>query len=175
MLKLILMRHAKSSLADKKDGDYDRPLSKRGKQAAPAMGRALAKHGIKPDLVLSSPARRTRDTLKLVLEAMEITPPVSYDDRLYSFGDGSSYLNLLSRQKAGELVMIMGHNPSIHNLALRLAETGDTRSLTRMKRKFPTAAAAVIALPFDNWSGLKDTTDANGILELFLTPKSVDG
>jgi phosphohistidine phosphatase len=69
----------------------------------------------------------------------------------------------------------MGHNPSIHNLALRLAETGDTRSLTRMKRKFPTAAAAVIALPFDNWSGLKDTTDANGILELFLTPKSVDG
>jgi phosphohistidine phosphatase len=174
MLKLILMRHAKSSWSDKKRDDFDRPLSKRGREAAPEIGRALAERGLIPDRILCSPARRTRDTLKLVLDAMAIKPPVSYEDQLYAFGDGTAYLNAISRQKKASALMLIGHNPSAQNLAQRLAVTGDVSAMNRMKRKFPTAAVAVIALPIDNWSELQTASGAGGELQLFLTPKMLE-
>src|SRR5687768_3240329 len=93
------MRHAKSSWTDKKLDDYDRPLSRRGKEAAPVMGRALAGKNCIPELILCSPARRTRDTLKLTIDALGIKPPIAYEDQLYSFGNGDSYLNVISAQK----------------------------------------------------------------------------
>jgi phosphohistidine phosphatase len=171
MLKLILMRHAKSSWSDRKLDDFERPLSRRGKDAAPAMGRALAARSLVPARILCSPSRRTRDTLKLVLDAMAIRPPVSYDDQLYVFGDGTAYLNAIAKQGNASPLMLVGHNPSVQNLAQRLAGTGDAASFRKMKRKFPTAAAAVIALPFDSWSELQSLNGAPGELELFLTPR----
>jgi phosphohistidine phosphatase len=174
MLEILLMRHAKSSWSDKKRDDFDRPLSKRGKEAAPEIGRALAKRGLVPDRVLCSPARRARDTLKLVLDAMAIRPPVSYEDQLYVFGDGTSYLNAITRQKDATRLMLIGHNPSTQNLALKLAITGDVSAINRLRSKFPTAAVAVITLPIDNWSELQTASGENGELQLFLTPKALD-
>jgi phosphohistidine phosphatase len=174
MLKLILMRHAKSSWSDKKRDDFDRPLSKRGKEAAAMMGRALAERGLIPDRILCSPARRTRDTLKLVLNAMAIKPPISYDDQLYVFGDGTAYLNAIGRQKTSSALMLIGHNPSAQNLAQRLAVTGDVSAMNRIRRKFPTAAVAVIELPIDNWAELQTASGAGGDLQLFLTPKMLE-
>jgi len=174
VLKLILMRHAKSNWSDKKRNDFDRPLSKRGKEAAPEIGRALSERGLIPDRILCSPARRARDTLKLVIDAMAIKPPISYDDQLYAFGDGTAYLNAISRQKDSSTLMLIGHNPSAQNLAQRLAATGDISATNRIKRKFPTAAVAVIALPIDNWSELQTASGASGDLQLFLTPKMLE-
>lgn len=174
MLRLVLMRHAKSSWSDKKRDDFDRPLSKRGKEAAPGIGRALAERDVIPDRILCSPARRTRDTLKLLIDAMAISPPVSYEDQLYVFGDGTAYLNAICRQKKAPVLMLIGHNPSAHNLAQSLAATGDVSAMNRMKRKFPTAAVAVIALPIDDWSELQTASGASGELQLFLTPKMLE-
>jgi phosphohistidine phosphatase len=174
MLQLILMRHAKSSWSDKKRDDFARPLSKRGREAAPLVGRTLAERGLLPKLVLCSPAKRTRETSKLVLDAMASNPRVDYHDQLYTFGDGASYFNVITRQKDMTPLMLIGHNPSIQNLALRLSVTGDVTSIQRMQGKFPTAAVAVIAFTADSWSKLATENSAKGELQLFITPKMLE-
>ena len=83
MLTLSLLRHAKSSWKDTSLPDLDRPLATRGMVEAPLMGKAMAKHGLDPDLVLCSTARRTRDTLELVLPQLKTEPKVIYEDGLY--------------------------------------------------------------------------------------------
>ena len=171
MLRLIIMRHAKSSWTDKKLDDYDRPLTRRGKDAAPLMGRALADKNCIPELILCSPARRTRDTLKLTIDAMAIKPPVAYEDQLYSFGNGDSYLNVISAQKTVSPLMVIGHNPSVHNLALRLLASRDGTVMERIRRKFPTAAVAIVALPIEEWRQVRSKSAVGGEIELFLTPK----
>src|SRR5262245_40878428 len=165
------MRHAKSSWTDKKLDDFDRPLSRRGKEGAPLVGRALAAKKIVPELVLCSPARRTRDTLKLTLDAMAVKPQVTYEDQLYSFGNGDSYLNAISAQKTVSPLMVVGHNPSVQNLTLRLLGTQDNKTVQKIRAKFPTAAVAIIALSIDNWRQILARDEIEGELELFLTPK----
>jgi phosphohistidine phosphatase len=165
------MRHAKSSWTDKKLDDFDRPLSRRGKEAAPLIGRALAAKKIVPELILCSPARRTRDTLRLTIEAMGAKPHISYEDPLYSFGNGDSYLNAISAQKAASPLMVIGHNPSVQNLALRLLGSQGNKVVQKIRVKFPTAAVAVLALPIEDWRQIRSRNEVQGELELFLTPK----
>jgi phosphohistidine phosphatase len=174
MLELILMRHAKSDWSDKALGDFDRTLSKRGKTDAPRMGRALARRGVIPGKVLCSPARRTRDTLNFVLEEMAASPSVVYDETLYTFGDGVAYFERLRMENHGAPLMLMGHNPSVQNLALSLCTSGDPGFLAAIARKFPTAAAAIIMLPGEKWSELAPEPRISGELKLFLTPKTLD-
>jgi phosphohistidine phosphatase len=171
MLRLILMRHAKSSWIDKKLDDFDRPLSKRGREAAPMMGRELAKRGLIAERILCSPAKRTRETLKLLADGMGAKPAVSFEDRLYSFGDGSPYLEIIAAQQSASPLMVIGHNPSIQNLALRLIRPDSSELVERIGRKFPTAAVAVIDLPIDSWRQLKSLKEVAGTVETFLTPK----
>ena len=175
MLRLILMRHAKSSWTDKKIDDYDRPLSRRGKEAAPLMGRALAGKNCIPELILCSPARRTRDTLKLTIDALGIKPPIAYEDQLYSFGNGDSYLNVISAQKKVTPLMVVGHNPSVQSLTLRLLARQNGTVMERIRRKFPTAAVAIVALPIEEWRQVQSKSDVGGEIELFLTPKMLEG
>ena len=175
VLRLIIMRHAKSSWTDKKLDDFERPLSRRGKEAAPLMGRALAGKKCIPELILCSPARRTRDTLKLAIDGMGARPPVVYEEQLYSFGNGDSYLNAISNQKTANPLMVIGHNPSVQNLALRLLGIQDGAMVQRIKGKFPTAAAAIIALPLDEWRQIRTKNEIQGDLEEFLTPKRLKG
>lgn len=174
MLELILMRHAKSDWSDKALGDFDRALNKRGKTDAPRMGRALARRGLIPEKILCSPARRTRESLGLVLEQMAASPAVVYDPALYVFGDGVAYLERLRMENHGSPLMLMGHNPSVQNLALRLCTTGDPELLAAIGRKFPTAAAAIIMLRANRWSELAPQPQIPGELKLFLTPKTLD-
>jgi phosphohistidine phosphatase len=77
MLTLSLLRHAKSSWKNPTLPDHDRPLNSRGKAQAPMVGKAMAKRGLNPDLVLCSTARRTRDTLDLVLPELKGEPKVT--------------------------------------------------------------------------------------------------
>jgi phosphohistidine phosphatase len=173
MLELILMRHAKSDLPGKTLGDFERTLSKRGKTDAPRMGRELARRGLIPEKVLCSPARRTRESLELVLDEMEANPSVVYDETLYTFGDGLAYFERLRSENHGAPLMLMGHNPSVQNLALSLCTSGDPALLAAIGRKFPTAAVAIIMLPGDNWSELALQAEIPGELKLLLTPKTL--
>ena len=88
MLTLSLLRHAKSSWSNPTLPDRDRPLATRGVTDAPLMGKAMAERGIDPELVLCSSARRTRDTLALVLPELRVEPKVVYEDALYHASAG---------------------------------------------------------------------------------------
>jgi phosphohistidine phosphatase len=166
MLTLSLLRHAKSSWSDARLKDIERPLSDRGEKAAPRMGAFMARRGIEPDLVLCSPAVRTRQTLDLVLPHFKEAPKVVYEDALYL----ASPATLLKRvQKVAAAVrhtMIVGHDPGMHVLALELAGSGADEDLQALAQKFPTAGLAVIAFKARSWSKL-----GGGRLELFMSPK----
>ena len=77
MKTLLLLRHAKSDWGNPSQGDFDRPLSARGREAAPLMGAYLAQQGLRPDLVLCSAAARARQTCDLVLRALGGDIPVA--------------------------------------------------------------------------------------------------
>jgi phosphohistidine phosphatase len=174
MLTLILLRHAKSSWDDAAMSDFKRPLAKRGKKAAPAVGAALAKLGLRPDLILCSGAERSRQTLALVLpEFGAQSPPIVYDDKLYmALPDGLlTGLHAIKPDHEGHsppCVMMVGHNPGFEELALMLAGDGPAEELADMSEKFPTAAAAVITFDAQNWG---EVEPGAGRLNYFITPK----
>ena len=171
MLTLYLLRHAKSSWDHPNLSDFDRPLAARGREAAPRMGRLMRDEGHAPELVLFSPALRARQTKDLALDVLDYDPEVRLLDGLYNFGDGSGLLHIL-HQLGSECssVMLVGHNPSIENLARQLAGSGKSADLNDMARKYPTAALAVIVFDAENWS---DIRPGKGTLVSFTRPKAL--
>ena len=124
MLTLALLRHAKSSWSNPTLQDRDRPLATRGVADAPLMGKAMAERGIDPELVLCSSARRTRDTLDLVLPELRVEPKVVYEDALYHASTKEMLDMLRGVQPGANRVMLVGHNPEIHAFALDLVGAG---------------------------------------------------
>jgi len=170
MLSLCLLRHAKSSWKDSTLPDHDRPLNSRGRTEAPLMGKQIRKHGLDPELVLCSTARRTRDTLALVLPELKAEPKTIYEDGLYH-GTPREMLDLLHEVavNAGQ-VLLVGHNPEIQAFALELIGSGAKHQKDRLEAKFPTAGLVVLRFPTGAW---KDVAINSGKLELFLTPADV--
>jgi phosphohistidine phosphatase len=168
MKRVYLLRHAKSSWKDDSLADRERPLAGRGRRAAKAMARHLEAEGIRPDLVLCSPARRSRETLERVESAFGDGVDVALDEELY----GASEAELLTRLKAvpDEVgsVMLIGHNPGLEDLALALASGG--AALARMREKYPTAALATIDLPARRWSTVRRRS---GQLVGYVRPKDL--
>ena len=109
---LTLVRHAKSSWSNPKLSDRQRPLNKRGKRDAPVMGKRIVQHGIRPSLIISSPATRAWSTAKII--AKEISYPIEFlqrEDALYHASlDG--FLEVVSEQdQEFNSIMVVGHNP----------------------------------------------------------------
>jgi len=171
MLRLMLLRHAKSSWTDPERDDRDRPLSGRGANAATAMGAFMRKKRLIPDVVLCSPARRAGDTWKLVAKTLKAAPKLILDDALYDFGDGGRLLDSL-RQKGDDAkcVLLIGHNPSVERLTLRLIGKGDRSLKKRIAKKYPTGALAVLEFKVADWKTIKE---ADGHLVRFTRPKDV--
>jgi phosphohistidine phosphatase len=168
MLTLSLLRHAKSSWSDARLKDFERPLNDRGETAAPRMGAFMARRGIKPELVLCSSAVRARQTLNLVLPRLKGAPELVYEDALYL---ASSVTMLRRLHKVGAEVghvMIVGHDPGMHTLAVELAGSGRSDDLERLAEKFPTAGLAVLVFDVDAWPGVHW---GGGRLQLFTAPK----
>src|SRR5512143_3988842 len=122
MKTLYLVRHAKSSRDDPTLPDRKRPLNDRGKRDAPAMAERLAGQGVKPDLILSSPAVRALATAQAFAKKFDyaITDLVE-DDRLYATAadDLLDLIHELDDQQ--KRVMLFGHNPELTALAHRLS------------------------------------------------------
>ena len=171
MLSLYLLRHAKSSWQDASIQDFDRPLAPRGEAAAPRMGAYMAQHGISPQLILCSPATRARQTLTLVLPQLPSEATVEFEDALYLAAAGSLLARLRRIQANTSRVMVVGHDPGMHGLAVELSGKGDAASLRRLARKFPTAGLAVISFTMSQWSQIKPQA---GRLELFMSPRLLD-
>jgi phosphohistidine phosphatase len=168
MRRVYLLRHAKSSWKDRSLADRDRPLAGRGKRAAKAVAGHLEAEGIRPDLVLCSPARRTRETLERVEAAFGDRVEARFEDALY----GASAAELLDSLRAlpaeVKSVMIIGHNPGLEDLALALASEGAERA--RMDEKYPTAALATIDLPTDSWRTIER---GSGELIAYVRPRDL--
>ncbi|MFM8320243.1 MAG: SixA phosphatase family protein [Chloroflexota bacterium] len=143
MKTLLILRHAKSSW--KTDGlpDHERPLNARGLKDAPQVGQRLVEHGLLPERVLCSTARRARNTAELVVDACGYTGDLTLLDELYEATAGT-YLAALARC-AGEAgtVLLVGHNPTCEELLQRL---------TGQYLPMPTAALAQVRLPLDSWA-----------------------
>ena len=118
MKRLFLFRHAKSSWDHPGMADHERPLNKRGKCDAPLMGRRLAEQGVKPDLIMSSPAKRAIKTAKAVAKALGYPKEkIEVVDDIYSEG-APDILRVIQRaDDRCESLMLFGHNPDFTELA----------------------------------------------------------
>ena len=147
MKTLFLLRHAKSSWKDESLPDFERPLNSRGKQAAERIGRYLKHEEIVPELVLSSPALRARETIERVAKAAKWTPEVLFDQRIYEAG-GLRLLEVVSQiENERKTALLVGHNPGIEELLMLL--TGESK-------KVPTGALMQIDLKTSKWSTAAD-------------------
>jgi phosphohistidine phosphatase len=164
---LYLLRHAKSSWDDPSLADHDRPLAPRGRRAAKRMAGHLRDAGIAPDLVLCSPARRARDTLKRISSALPKATEVQIEDGLYGAGHEELLDRLRKLPDDVSSVMLVGHNPGLEDLAMALVAPG---SHDRLQEKFPTGALATLSIPGESWMALEE-----GGAELvdFVIPKAL--
>jgi len=169
MHQLLLLRHAKSARDDPELSDHARPLSARGQRAAAAM-RDL---GLQPDIVLASSARRAVATLE-ALEPWDETPLVETMDTLYMAAAPQMLKVLQGLAETVRSVLLLGHNPGMHELALLLAGSHEAAALgsgerSRLAEGFPAAALAEFALP-GQWRSL-GTGGAR--LHRFLVPRDL--
>jgi phosphohistidine phosphatase len=171
MLTLSLLRHAKSSWDDPGIDDYDRPLASRGEAAAPRMGAFMAERGITPELILCSPATRARQTVELILPLLPGDPTVEYEEGFYLAASSALLARVRKIDANARHVLVIGHDPGLHGLAIDLAGTGNPADLQALGRKFPTAALAVITFDVNEWPAVRP---GSGHLALFMTPKRLD-
>ena len=170
MLTLSLLRHAKSSWKNPTLPDRERPLAARGITDAPLMGRAITERGIDPELVLCSSARRTVDTLSLVLPELKVEPSVVYEDALYHASAAEMLHRLRDVQPGANRVMMVGHNPDIQRLALDLIGSGPKHMRNHLMEKYPTAGLVVINFTAGLWSSVDISS---GALNQFLVPREL--
>lgn len=163
MKTLFLLRHAKSSRKDESLPDFERPLNGRGKQAAEKIGRYLKRELIVPELVLSSPAARARETIERVAKAAKWSVEVRYDQRIYEAG-GLRLLEVISQiENERKIVLLVGHNPGIEELLMLLA--GESK-------KVPTGALIKLELKSSKWA---TAADKRAKLVWRIKPSKLDG
>lgn len=169
MRRLMLLRHAK---ADTPEGirDHDRPLAPRGRRQSQEMGKYMGHHGLEPDLVIVSTARRTQETWELLRPALSNAPAQQNDARIYE-ASPSDILQVIRETAASvNVLLLIGHNPGFERLAASLVRTGRPSALARLQREFPTAGLAVIDFADGNWDEL---SEGDGHLERFETLASI--
>jgi phosphohistidine phosphatase len=155
MLRLYLLRHAKSSWAEPGRSDFDRGLSERGEGDLPRIAAAMREGGYLPERVFCSPSRRTRLTLHGIMAAFRTPPSVDYVDALYG-GTLDDYFDCLRGLAGQPSAMIIGHNPMCEAFASALTNSGDPAALAAISGKFPTGALAVFEIDRDAWSAIED-------------------
>ena len=142
---LILMRHAKSAWNDPNLADHDRPLNGRGRDSAKAMGDWLRRKGHLPDVVVSSSATRTGQTV----EGLGFDAPVSFTRTLYHAGP-EVMMDVL-RDQTASCVLMVGHNPGIADFADRLVSQPPRHPRFA---DYPTGAVAIITFEAQGWNDI---------------------
>jgi phosphohistidine phosphatase len=119
---LLILRHAKSDRDGAPADDFARPLARRGRRDAPRMGRWLESRGLLPDLVLSSPARRARETTEAVTAVLRVPAThIHYDDRLYLAASDTLLAVLAGCPSRAGTLLLVGHNPGLEELLEHLS------------------------------------------------------
>jgi phosphohistidine phosphatase len=156
MKTLTLVRHAKSSWNDTSLSDRDRPLNKRGKRDAPEMGQRITAAGIRPSLIVSSPAVRAWTTAKIIADQIGYPREFLQRDSALYLASVNGILDVIVAQDAGfNNVMLVGHNPGFTDFANYL--------VPGLTNNIPTAGVVCVELDTDDWS-LYDKPDVNLVL-----------
>ena len=169
MRRLLLLRHAKTERARPGERDRDRKLMQRGRADAPVIGAYMAHHGLIPNLALVSPAARAQETWALVAAAFAKVPRTINDERIYN-ANPETLIDVIGGTRRAHTLVIVGHNPGLHDLALQLIASGDVEMREQLNEKLPTSGLVVIDLPFDDWSL---THPHSGRLERFISPRLI--
>ena len=163
MHELHLLRHAKSSWDEPGLPDHERPLAPRGRKAAKKLARYLHDQEIRPDLVLCSSARRTRETLERIRSSLG-EPVVEIEDALYGAGSDDLLARLRRVPEGVGSALLIGHNPGLQDLGLVLAPSEPPLAAT-----FPTGALASFALA-GPWAQLGE---AQAELTAYVVPREL--
>ncbi|MBB4094758.1 histidine phosphatase family protein [Ochrobactrum pecoris] len=166
MSRLLLLRHAKAMWTKPGMKDFDRPLDQEGKASLDRLARTMKSLELYPDLVVLSGSCRTRETAFGLIERLEIEVETIIDDTIYS-GGAADYMQSIRKHGHAPTVMLVGHNPSMEDLALALCGDGNKDSLLKLRAGFPTAALANINFP----ASLDELEPGGGYLESFLFPQ----
>jgi phosphohistidine phosphatase len=171
-MHLLIFRHAKSGHPASVD-DFDRPLCDEGNAAAPLIGSWIRRHELEPAVVLCSTARRTKETLALVLPFFRTCPDIEFHGSLY-LSEVPVLLGKIRKAPALSPVMIVGHNPGLQELILALLarqQRGEAKiRAEELAHKFPPAGLAVLEFKHRDWAGLKPATAQ---LLYFIRPKAL--
>src|SRR5574344_281420 len=163
MKELILIRHAKSSWKDSSLKDFDRPLNKRGEKNAPKMAKILRKLVKTPDLIISSPSKRTKQTLNYFVDEFNYKNKIIFEDSIYE----APYSNILkiiqNINKKYNIVFLICHNPGLNDLVDFLLENFD--------ENIPTIGLVKINFNVNSWDKIEKNS---GNLEFFKYPKMLD-
>lgn len=174
MRRLMLLRHAKTEIDAPSGRDEDRRLDSRGRHDAAQIGRWISRHPPFPSHVLVSRAARAVQTWEIAWEAMRDAmpaPEVELTPELYG-ADVSQLLETIRNASVTDpkRLMLVGHNPGMHELATALAGHGDVVGRSALADNLPTAGLAIIDFDIDDWS---DVRIRRGRLELFISPKLI--
>jgi phosphohistidine phosphatase len=172
MRRLMLLRHAKTENDAPSGRDLDRRLDNRGRQDAADIGGWIGRHPPFPDSVLVSHAIRAHQTWEIAWEAMKDLvpePQVELVPELYG-ADPAQLLQIIraASETDPQRLMLVGHNPGMHELALALAGSGDAAGRKALADNLPTSGLAIFDFAIDDWT---DVAFRRGRLELFVSPK----
>lgn len=170
MLRLLLIRHAKA-VPFAGSGDLERALTGRGRADAARIGAFIAGEKIPLQAAVHSGAQRAKETLDIVLSKLKLDIPVSVEPRLYEATDATFLSALRDCPDQARTLLLVGHNPSLGEMACRLATTGDRPALLKMAAKFPTSAVAIIDFDVDHWA---EVHEGAGRLIRFVTVASLE-
>ncbi len=176
MRQLLLLRHAKSSWDDPTQSDHARPLNLRGRSNAAMMRSAMRELGLVPDVVLVSSARRTLQTLE-ALAPWDETPIIEPMNGLYLASAGQILQLIQGISETVRSLLVVGHNPGLHNLAMTLVGAHAMSLNGNMTRKlaegFPAAALAEFTIA-RSWRDLGEGGgEGGGRLVRFLCPRDL--
>jgi len=159
MKRVYLIRHAKSSWKDMSLDDFDRPLNKRGKANAPMMGERLSVKGVKPDLIISSPAKRAKMTAEVLAEKVTYEKEILFDDDIYDafIEDLEDILRAVS--DSNRCIFLIGHNPELNDLV---------QHYVHFDENLPTCGIVEIEFDCEAW---RDISMRNAKLISFDYPK----
>jgi len=171
MRRLLLFRHSKAERPKPGERDHGRVLTERGRADAARMGVYLARHNLSPDRALISPSARTIETWALAAAILRPAPAADLDKRIYDAAPQALFDLIKTAPAASKALMMIGHNPGLHELALLLIASGDVETRERLREGLPTSGLAVIDFAFDDWSRLHPQA---GRLERFVSPRELE-
>ena len=174
-MRLMVLRHASSEKAQPGMRDFDRALNERGRKDAAKIGAYMAHHALLPDRVIVSPARRARETWEHVSEAFPVAPPVDYDNRLYEGGPDAILAVIRENDPSIGSLLIIGHNPGLHEIARLLIAAGDVEARERLNGGCRRPASPLSILPWTIGARFVPITDGSRCSSTRARPSACPG